>query len=217
MSIAPFVSDKELVGFAKSFFHNRLETFRKDIAICLTRNDRGEHAYFPALFICIAFADLMSALYAGRLRTGGLSDFKAYVTKFMPHPEYYADQLDILYECLRHKVAHLAYPHAVFDTDGAYSATFKGRRRRLVTWTICANARRPAIELIDLPAARELQRAAPPWRVVYNSRIIVRVRRFHVDIVKSIYGRSGYLQHLASDSEARKRFANCMKGYFPPA
>jgi hypothetical protein len=216
MSIGPFVSDKELVGFAKSFFRNRLETFRKDIAICLTRKD-GQHAYFPALFICIAFADLMSALYAGRLRTGGLPDFKAYVTKFMPHPEYDADQLDILYECLRHKVAHLAYPYPVFDTDSAYSATFKGKRRRLVTWTIFANGRRPAIELIDLPVARELQRAAPPWRVVYNSRIIVRVRRFHTDIVKSIYGRSGYLQHLASNFEARKKFANCMKGYFPPA
>jgi hypothetical protein len=57
MSIAPFGSDEHLLKFAKWFFRNRLETFRKDIDICMTPNSRGQHAYFPALFICIAFTD----------------------------------------------------------------------------------------------------------------------------------------------------------------
>ena len=66
MSIAHFKTDEELVSFARKFFANRVETFRKDIAICM-RPKRRQHAYFPALIICIAFADLLSALYAGKL------------------------------------------------------------------------------------------------------------------------------------------------------
>ena len=67
MSIAPFKTDQELLTFARKFFANRVETFKKDIAICLTPNEREEHAYFPALIICIAFVDLLSGLHAGAL------------------------------------------------------------------------------------------------------------------------------------------------------
>ena len=51
--------------------------------------------------------------------------------KFMK-PEYTSDRRrsEILYECLRHKVAHLAYPYAVFDTTTARSKTFDGQPRR---------------------------------------------------------------------------------------
>ena len=67
MSIAHFKNDKELEAFAQKFFANRIETFCKDIAICRMPDARGEHAYFPALIICIAFAELLSGCYAGRL------------------------------------------------------------------------------------------------------------------------------------------------------
>jgi hypothetical protein len=126
MSIAPFRSDKQLLKFAERFFRNRLETFRKDIDICMTPNSRGEHAYFPALFICIAFADLLSGLHAGKVWPRP-EDFKRYAAKFIRHPEYTPDHVNLLYECLRHKVAHLAYPYAVFDT--ATSKIFKGQQR----------------------------------------------------------------------------------------
>jgi hypothetical protein len=42
------------------------------------------------------------------------------------------------------------------------------------------------------------------------------VRSFQIDIVKSIYGRSGYLRNLKSDQKAREHFARCMVLYFPP-
>jgi hypothetical protein len=118
MSIAPFKSDKDLVAFARIFFSNRVESFRKDLKICMTRDPRGDHAYFPALITCIGFADLISGLYAGNLRDHSLKELKEYAGKFMK-AEYTADarRLDILYECLRHKIAHLAYPYSVFDTD----------------------------------------------------------------------------------------------------
>ena len=65
---------------------------------------------------CIAFTEFLSALYAGDLDGPGLNQLKNYAAAFMT-AEYTADRLAVLYECFRHKVAHLALPHAVFDTD----------------------------------------------------------------------------------------------------
>jgi hypothetical protein len=76
MSIAPFKSHEELVTFARKFFASRVETFRKDIAICMRPNARGEHAYFPALSICISFANLLAGLHAGTLRSYGPRELK---------------------------------------------------------------------------------------------------------------------------------------------
>jgi hypothetical protein len=211
MSIAPFKSDEELVTFARIFFANRVETFRKDIAICLTPNERGQHAYFPALIICIAFAELLSGLYAGTIADHRLKrdELKRYAAKFMK-PEYTADRLDILYEFLRHKVAHLAYPYAVFDTDT--KAIFRGQPRRRVTWTIHETERRPAIEIIDYSTPKQLVQTPTPWPVSYDCRIEVSVRSLAIDIVWSI---EGCLQDLQSNPEARENFAKCMEYYFP--
>jgi hypothetical protein len=131
MSIRPFKSNKELMKFAQAFLSNRLETFNKDVAICLTPNADEQEAYFPALMICIAFADLMSGLYAGTIRDHGLKELRRYARKFM-QAEYTSDRrrLDFLYEGLRHKIAHLAYPYPVFDKVTARSKTFKRQRRR---------------------------------------------------------------------------------------
>jgi hypothetical protein len=86
----------------------------------------------------------------------------------------------------------------------------------LITWTINASDRRPAIELVKYTSTRGLAGDRTPWRVPYDARIKVRVRRFHMDIIKSIGGPRGYLKHLESDAAARKNFAAFMKGYYPP-
>jgi hypothetical protein len=213
MSIAAFKSDAEVARFAQRFLKSRVETFKKDIAICMSPNAKGEHAYFPALIICISFADLLSGLHAGKLESQGLKDLRQYAGNFMD-PEYTADplRLNILYEFLRHKIAHLAYPYAVFDTH-TKQRTF-GERRRRVTWRIHDSKQRPVIDVIDFPK-KYLNRENTPWRVSYNCLIEVGVDDFAKDIVSSIYTQSGYLQHLCSTRVARERFARCMNEYFP--
>jgi hypothetical protein len=210
MSIWPFTSDDDLVKFANAFLSNRLETFNKDLAVCLTSNVRGEQAYFPSLFICIAFADLLSGLYAGTLQNQSLEELKQYAEKFM-EAEYTSDplRLNILYEFLRHKIAHLAYPYVVFDTDT--KSTFKGQPRRLVTWIVDGSERIPAIEIVDLPTPRLLT-TVTPWPVYCNCKIKVSIPSFQIDIVKSV---SRYLEHLHSDQNAKEHFAKCMIDYFP--
>jgi hypothetical protein len=82
-------------------------------------------------------------------------------------PEYTSDRRrsEILYECLRHKVAHLAYPYAVFDTTTARSKTFDGQPRRRVTWSVHETERRPAIEIIDYSTPERLVKTPTPWPV----------------------------------------------------
>jgi hypothetical protein len=208
MSIWPFKSEEELVEFAQRFLRNRVEVFNKDVAICLTRN-RGTHAYFPALIICIAFADLMSGLYAGKLKGQRVEPIRRYAAKFMK-AEYTSDQrcLDILYKFLRNKIAHLAYPNPVFAM-----VRKPGQPKQRVTWTLNASKHRPAIKVIDYPAPKSLsKKTVKPWSVSYDCRIKVSVRNFHSDIVSSI---SKYLRHLQLDRDAKEHFARCMLDYFP--
>ena len=200
MSIA-----EELEAFAQKFFANRIETFCKDIAICRMPDARGEHAYFPALIICIAFAELLGGCYAGRLDGVKLKDLERYAKDFM-EPEYSSDprRLELLYECLRNKIAHLGYPYAVIP---------HGKPRRLVAWSIHETEGRRAIEVIDyLPRIMWLVQTPTPWAVSYDCRIEVRVGSLAKDMVGST---DRYLQHLHSDQLARERFAKCMRDYFP--
>jgi hypothetical protein len=187
MSIAHFKTNEELVSFARKFFANRVETFRKDISICLTPNEDGQHAYFPALIICIAFAELLSGLYAGTLHDQKLVELQKYAKKFMK-PEYSSDRrrLELLWVCLRHKVAHLAYPYAVLDTHSEPKTMLHGQQRRRVTWSIHETERRPAIEIIDYSTPKQLVQTPTPWPVSYDCRIEVSVRSLAIDIVWSI-------------------------------
>ena len=208
MSILPFKSDQELVKFAKRFLDNRVEVLNKDMAICLKRT-RGTHAYFPALIICIAFADLLSGLYAGTLKGQRVEPLRRYAKKFMK-AEYTSDQrrLDILYKFLRNKIAHLAYPNPVFEM---VMKPFQSKQR--VTWKLNASKHRPAIKVIDYPAPKSLsKKSVKPWPVSYDCRIEISVRNFHIDIVSSI---SKYLRHLQEDHTAQNHFARCMIDYFP--
>jgi len=213
-NIKPVTSDKQLFEFSKQYLGDHVERFRKDISICLRSNDKRSHAYLPALMTCIAFADLLSGLYAGNLKTHGLTDLQTYAARFMDAANYDSDRLKLLYEGFRHKVAHLGLPYAVFDTSTKPN-TFGAVSRRRLAWTVNASAQSPAIHVTKYPKPRFLQRTLTPWPVSYDHRIRVSVRKLAADVVKSIYGRSGYLYHLESDTVARQNFRSCLKDLYP--
>jgi hypothetical protein len=208
MPVLPFASDADVVRFAKAFLDSRLETFKKDIAICLTARNKS-HAYFPALITCIAFVDFLSGLNAGKLEGHALKELKDYASQFMDRTDYTGDRLDVLYECFRHKIAHLALPYWVFDTD-TKSKTFPGPRR-LIAWTVHAKGPRPSIQIVGVPRT-QIKNAPTPWDVFYDHRVTVSVSGLASDIVKSI---PKYLHHLMTDSAACDRFRRCMNTYFP--
>lgn len=208
MPVLPFSSDTEIVEFAKAFLNEHLVRFHKDLKICLTRNAKGEHAYFPALITCIAFSEFLSGLYAGTLKGPGLDKLKKYADEFLSI-EYTADRLDVLYECFRHKVAHLALPYAVFDTDT--KPTFDGQPRRLITWTVAADRGKPSIEIVEVAPAKQIQSAVTPWPVYYDHLATVHLCSLAFDIKKSV---PKYLCRLAADITSRDSFRKCMTDYF---
>jgi hypothetical protein len=210
MPVLAFSSDAEVVKFAKVFFNGHIERFRKDIAICLRPDANGSHAYFPALMTCIAFADFLSGLYAGKLEGHGLKELKTYTSKFMDPRTYDLARIELLYEMFRHKVAHLAQPYVVFDT---YSKPkFRDQPRRLITWTVQASGPKPAIEIVPITSPRQVLRAPTPWPVYYDHRVFVRISSLAADIRRSL---PRYLRHLKTDKAARDRFKDCMNHFFP--
>jgi hypothetical protein len=211
MTIEPFKDEKELVKFARAFLRSHVKAFRKDIAACLT--PRRQHAYFPALITCIAFADLLSGLHAGNLQNHGRKDLEQYAKKFMK-PHYTTYIVRVLYEFFRNKIAHLAYPYPVSDTV-TRAKLFRDQPMRRITWTVSVGKRGPAIELEDFAVPKWLRRSLRPWSMSYNCRARIRIRSLQIDIIKSIYGPSGYLRHLLTNQTAQERFAACMKDYYP--
>ena len=194
MPVLTFSSDDEVVKFAEAFLREHLERFRKDIGICLTRDKNKAHAYFPALISCISFADLLSGLYAGTLDKQGLNELKNYASKFTG-ADYTPDRIDVLYECFRHKVAHLSQPYVVFDTQ-TKPKTFQGQIRRLITWTVRASGPRPPIQIVPQRPAKQILGQVTPWPVQYDHRALVSVRGLASDVEKSA---KKYIRCLEAD------------------
>jgi hypothetical protein len=211
MSVSPFKSDEELLKYARWFLADRVRALRKDLAICMTKK-KGSHAYFPALITCIGFADLLSGLHKGTLDYPKLPDLQVYITKFFRNKTSYVN-VDILYHMFRHKIAHIAYPYLVFNTAKAKQLPLPHRR---IVWSVGIYKGKKPIDLIDHSTPQTLKRAKVPWSVPYTCRIKVSLTAFRNDIISSIYGTSGYLQHLQNDPTARQNFAHCMTQYAPP-
>ena len=146
----------------------------------------------------------------GKLDGHALKELKNYASKFMS-ADYTPDRLDVLYECFRHKVAHVAQPYAVFDTQSK-PKTFHGQRRRLIAWTVFARGRRPPIEVAAAKPAQQILSAVTPWPVQYDHRVYVSVRSLASDVEKSV---KKYLRCLAVDATARDHFKKCTTTYFP--
>ena len=101
MPVLSFKSDADVVKFARKFLDEHVQRFHKDIDICLRPMDDvyRSHAYFPALITCIAFAELLSGLHAGKMEGDGLKKLKDYASNFMNPTIYNADRLETSMKC----------------------------------------------------------------------------------------------------------------------
>ncbi len=210
MSIAPFSTRQDVVAFAKKFVRSHNGRFRKDVRICLTANEERNHAYFPALMTCISYLDFLSGLYAGKVKGHGLNELTQYAQAFMDGTHYNAVNLEILYKCFRHKVAHLAHPYAVFDSkknniDGP---------KRLITWTVYASDKVPPIE-VEHCGRTKIQKSMTPWDTYYDHRAHVRVRRLMIDAIRSTNGENGYIRYVEQSTTGQDNFVTCMSVFYP--
>ena len=217
MTIHPFMSDDEVVKFARSWLWTMTRFVRKNVRVCLTAPEKGEVkgmvAWFPALMESCAFLDLLTGLYRG-VRVANVADVQAYARRFLDPKHYPPAELEILWTGFRHKIAHQAHPNFVLDTK---REKIKGPRRRIV-WTVDNRALQPSLNLIKVDEQDSLSTPRPmvPWPVPYGYRIRISPLRLQIDFRNSIYGPNGYLKWLEGNRVGRERFAKSMSRFFPP-
>jgi hypothetical protein len=211
--MSTFQSTQQLLDFAEKFFDDRRGPFCADVAVCLTPDDSDHRAEFPALITCIAFVELWSGLHVGNLGGDGLRKLQSYAAQFMNRTHYDPLLLKILYLVFRHKLAHISFPHFVFDTSA--TTKFQGDKHRRITWTVDHEARTVPISLDD-HGTKYLQQAVTPWRMAYDCRVTISVPTFQRDIINSIEGPAGYLANLKGDPTAQANFDKCIAKMFPP-
>ena len=201
-----------IYAYAKSFVQRRIATYKKDMSICLTRNSQGSHAYIPGLMATISLLELLSGLYAGKVKGIGLSGILEYSHTFLDSNQYTDDRLAVLYELFRHKIAHLSHPYGVFDShEVAKSCILLNKPRCWITWQINATDSKPAINIIENAGTLIND---PPWPVNYSHKCKVSLKRLSIDIPRSANATSGFLGYLKKSSTGMILFNQFMKKFY---
>jgi hypothetical protein len=161
----------------------------------------------------IGFADLLSGLNAGKLKGQSLPDLQAYFSSYMDRNRYPEEAVKVLYEGLRHKIAHLGHPYVVFDTKSK-PLVFDAPHKRYA-WTVGAARRDPPLQLTNYPKAQFVKKHSPPWEVWFDSRIRVSVRSLASDLIAFVFKSAGYFERLTDGSVPLKNFMKCMEEFYP--
>lgn len=192
-------------AFASDFVLSRLSGFEKDIRICLTpipsKTRWGPtHAYFPALAACSGTIEYLTAMHCGRVNGLGWRDVAAWAEKYLPQPDYDADAIRVLFEAFRNSVAHRGIASGIWQDlkPGA------GHRRR-ITWKVHADARRPAIRVVEEGGTLTND---PPWPSTYTHRVHIHLKSMSIDIREAA---TQYAADVSVDQVLQKHFMSCMR------
>jgi hypothetical protein len=203
-------TEAEIVDYAVWFANERVETFNKDMAICLRPDEQNRHAYMPALIACTGMIELFACLMRGDLEARGVPRIVEFANRFM-NPEHYSEMaLKVLWDVFRHKVAHVSRPYGVkhvakLNSDG---------KRGLVTWEVTAFDREPAIQIAEEPGTIPSNRR-PAWRSGrYTHKCSIHLPAMARDIRNAISGPDGYIQRVREESELQENFKKCMDQCF---
>jgi hypothetical protein len=200
-------AEGDVVAYAVDFVQKRLAGFAKDMQICLTGIPKAEssgtktYAYFPALMNCCGTLEYLAGLSQGRAHRPLCSEHIAqFAAEFMDVAVYSEDNVRVLWEYFRNKVAH----HGI--ASGVWNDRRAGRR---VTWQIEVGYARPALQLVA--EAGEL-RFDPPWPTPYTHRMKIRLGSFSRDITESA---QNYVSELKKTPALQGHFASCMRHLYP--
>jgi hypothetical protein len=203
-------TEARIVAYAVWFSKERVETFDKDIAICLRTDERNRHAYMPALIACTGMIELFACLLCGDLEAKGVGRIVNFAKRFM-NPEHYSETaLKVLWHVFRHKVAHVSKPYGVqhlaeLDADG---------NRGLVTWEVTEYDREPAIQIAIAPGTIPSDRR-PAWRSgCYTHICSIHLPTLARDIRNAISGPEGYFERVRKESDLQENFRKCMDQCF---
>lgn len=203
-------TEAEIVDYAVWFTNERLETFNKDIAICLRPDEQNRHAYMPALIACTGMIELYACLLCGNLESKGIERIVEFANRFMNTEHYSETALKVLWDVFRHKVAHVSRPYGVRHVTKLNS----NGERCLVTWEVTEFDREPAIQIAE-ELGRIPKDRRPTWHSgCYTHRCIVHLPTIARDIKNAISGPEGYIQSVCKESKLQKNFKKCMDQCF---
>ncbi len=200
-------TDEGVVRFATIFIRRRLKGFKKDINICLTADQNGDHAYMPGLMTCFSLLDLLSGLYAGQVQGHNHRHLIEFLKRFKPN-RYDDYDLTVLYVAFRHKLAHLSHPYFVLNTK---SEKLLKERKMLLTWEISSDASESPIRIERYPKPQSIRTQPVPWRMSYDHRFYISVRTLADDALASA---TAYVAALKDDSKIRGNFRVCMESFY---
>lgn len=199
----------DMAAFAAAFVRGRIAGFEKDIRICLTPTERLDgsgvtHAYFPALAACTSTLEYLTALVRGDTRGIGWAQVADFAAEYMKQPDFNRDTVRILFEALRHPVAHRGIASGVWVDRNA-----GGRHARRVVWKISAGSRRPACQV--LPERGSVERDSP-WPCSYSHRVHVHLKALSLDIRDAA---NAYTQRVLAEVMLQRNFESCMRQLYP--
>ncbi|MET0076405.1 MAG: hypothetical protein ABW130_19325 [Candidatus Thiodiazotropha lotti] len=200
-----------MIEFAQKYINDRIQTYTKDMEICLTPNAEGNHAYFPALLASLSFLDLFSCLKTGDLEPRGMQHVLEYSKSHLPKPAYDEFNMTLLWHMYRHKTVHTSQPYGTFDTY-ARQGVLRQKPRMKVTWQVSEEMNNSALSLQS--ESGTLQNRAP-WPTPHTHRLTVYLPQLQHDLISSVDGPGGYLDELKEGNNALDRFTRCMEEIFP--
>jgi hypothetical protein len=193
--------------FARDFIEARLAGFEKDLAICLSPapslTGRGNtHAYFPSLGACFGFLEYVAGLFRGNVNGIGWQQVADWTDRFLPQPDYRRELVRVLFEAFRHSVAHRGI------ASGVWIDRSKAPHAR-ITWTVLADARRPACQLM---AKAGVLKSDPPWPCPYTHRMHIHLKALGADLSRGVLT---YAAAVAAEARLQGNFERCMRQLYP--
>lgn len=199
----------DTAAFAPKFIRGRLAGFKKDINICLSPVPRSDasgktYAFFPALAACVSTLEYLTALTRGNTNGIGWTQIADFAAGYLPQPDFDRDTIHVLFEALRHPVAHRGIASGVWVDRTAGP----GHGRRVI-WKIYAGSHRPACLVV--PETGTITRDSP-WPCPFSHRVHIYLRSLSRDIRNAA---ERYSQCVRDDPEMQQRFNACMRQLYP--
>jgi hypothetical protein len=189
-----FNNPTDRISFAQRFLHERLDSLKKDVTICIEQT-----CPFPALLYCFSTIDLLGSLYEGEAtgntkvhgkRASPTRKAKKYMMNVMKYPK---SETKLLQNQFRHKLVHLAQPNTI---------TYDNSIKRMIGWRLNNryNGKHMIVEL--LPSKRNVLTLAP-YKMEAEAVFTISLQKLLEDILNSSHD---YLEMLKNSVRLHKNF-----------
>ena len=199
----------DIAAFAAAFVQGRFAGFEKDMNICLTAVPRADgtgktYAYFPALAACTSTLEYLTALTRGNTNGIGWTHVADFAADYMRQPDFDRDTVRVLFEALRHPIAHRGIASGVWVDRN--QGPNHGRR---MVWKISAGTNRPASQIV--PETGVVKRDSP-WPCAFSHRVHIHLRALYLEIREAA---NLYVQRVVADLNLQRNFVTCMGQLYP--